>query len=67
MTIAPIGANFRVCVEFTEKRLAEKIQARVALAISSLAESRYENRAKRENGPRDQKEKASPGQLFVLM
>ena len=67
LTIGPIRVNFRVCVEFTEKRLAEKIQARVALAISSLAESRYENRAKRENGPRDQKEKSSPGQLFVLL
>lgn len=33
MTIGPIRVNFRICVEFMEKRLAEKIQARVALAI----------------------------------
>lgn len=67
MTIAPIGANFRVCVEFMEKRLAEKIQARAALATLSPGESWYENRAKRENGPRDQKEKSSPGQLFMFL
>lgn len=48
MTIGPIRVNFRICVEFMEKRLAEKIQARVALAISSPGESWYENRAKRE-------------------
>ena len=48
MTIGPIRVNFRIWVEFMEKRLAEEIQARVALAISSQGESWYENRAKRE-------------------
>ena len=67
MTIGPIRVNFRGCVEFMEKRLAEKIQARAALAILSSGESWYENRAKKGNGPRDQKEKSSPGQLFMFL
>lgn len=62
MTIGPKRVNFRVCVEFMEKRLAEKVQARAATAISSPGESWFENRGKREHGLRDRKEKSCPSQ-----